>query len=151
MLTTPPQSWSLRIDKVMPEDSGEYECQVGRTTQGTVTAKTRLQVSELDLTAGKYRTDETLQKDEPSRPVLSSVVRENRRGEEYSERDKSLNKLLDVPWLEDEGVDGGGSTGTTLVSSLYPPILSVLLLSTVILVLGLVRTLGPPSQERPAS
>ena len=28
---------------------------------------------------------------------------------------------------------------------------SVLLLSTVILVLGLVRTLGPPSQERPAS
>ena len=51
------------------------------------------------------------------------VVREDRRGEEYSERDKSLNKLLDVPWLEDEGVDGGGSTGTTLVSSLYPPIL----------------------------
>ena len=52
------------------------------------------------------------------------VVRENRRGEEYSERDKSLNKLLDVPWLgDDEGVDGGGSTGTTLVSSLYPRIL----------------------------
>ena len=52
------------------------------------------------------------------------VVREDRRGEEYSERDKSLNKLLDVPWLgDDEGVDGGGSTGTTLVSSLYPPIL----------------------------
>jgi len=121
-------TWDLVISRLKQEDSGDYECQVVDRRQESMTPH----VVKLVIDKEKYQ-DVHLQKDAPSQLENNDDIR----GRTNNERDKTLNKLM-----ETQTFTSLSSQENISWSKLQLPITSVLVLSAIVLLLGLVRIIG---------
>jgi len=129
----------LNIKRLNSDDIGQYECQVvDRLNNVMIQHVVNLNV--ITYKEQEFKEKDMLQKDAPA-PLTGKI--DDARGKTNREKDKTLNKLMEISAVETE------SSSTLKQENDYfswaqiqLPIVSVLIMSTIIIILGIVTIIG---------